>query len=372
MNTGRPTRACIDLNALDHNLWEVRAKAGGRKVLGVVKADAYGHGAVEVAKRLVSGGVDMLGVALVEEGVKLREAGIWTPTLVLGGVFEEQAEDLVKYEITPTVYASAQAEAFSKAAASHGLKFPVHVKVDTGMGRVGMQPDEAVEFITEITKLPGIFVQGLMTHLADLSDADKSFAEHQIKAFEDVIDRLNLMSIVVPMLHAAGSAAIIEFDPAYFNMVRPGIMLYGCYPSEHMKTVLNLRPVMSVKTAVMHLKWMGKGLPISYGRTFHTQRPSLIATLPIGYADGLDRGLSNKGSVLIGGRRCPIVGTVCMDLIMVDVTELENVKIGDEAVIIGKQGDEEITAEEVAAMLDTISYEVLCGISARVPREYTY
>jgi alanine racemase len=166
------------------------------------------------------------------------------------------------------------------------------------------------------------------------------------------------VDIIIPVLHAAGSAAIIEYDPAYFNMVRPGIMLYGCYPSERMRAVLNLRPVMSVKTAVMHLKRMESGLPISYGRTFHTQRSSLIATLPIGYADGLDRGLSNRGSVLIGGRRCPIVGTVCMDLIMVDVTDVDDVKVGDEAVIIGRQGDEEITAEEVAEMLETISYEV--------------
>ena len=367
---GRPTRAYIDLNALSHNLAQVRAKAGGRKVLGVVKADAYGHGAVEVARRLEREGVDMLGVALAEEGAKLRAEDIKLPILILGGVFEHQAEDVLADGLTPVVFAEAQAEAFSRAAVKRGAKMTVHVKVDTGMGRVGMPPEEVVEFAARLNAMPGLFVQGLMTHLSDVSGQDKSFAEFQIKRFTETVHGLATRGIEVPLLHASGSAAIIEFQPAHFNMVRPGIMLYGCYPSEHMKSLLTLKPVMSVKTAVMHLKRMEKGLPISYGRTYHTQRPSLIATLPIGYADGLDRGLSNRGSVLIGGRRCPIVGTICMDLVMVDATEVPDVKVGDEAVVIGRQGGEEITADEVAGLLDTISYEVLCGISGRVPRIY--
>ncbi len=372
MKAGRPTRAYIDLNALSHNLAQVRAKAGGRKVLGVVKADAYGHGAVEVARWLEHEGVEALGVALAEEGIALRAAGIGLPIIILGGVFEHQAEDVLEHGLTPVVFADAQAQAFSKAAAARGVKMPVHVKVDTGMGRVGMPPAEAVEFVAALNAMPGLTVQGLMTHLSDVSGADKSFAEYQITRFGEAVEALKARGIDVPLLHASGSAAIIEFQPAHFNMVRPGIMLYGCYPSEHMKGLLTLKPVMSVKTAVMHLKMMEKGLPISYGRTYHTQRPSLIATLPIGYADGLDRGLSNKGSVLIGGRRCPIVGTICMDLVMVDVTEAPEVKVGDEAVIIGRQGGEEITTDEVAGLLDTISYEVLCGISGRVKREYIY
>jgi alanine racemase len=368
--SGRPTTAYIDLEALAHNLTEVRRLTGGRGVLGVVKADAYGHGAVEVARRLEALGVEMLGVALVEEGIELRAHGIKSPILVLGGVFMDQAAALIANDLSIALYTAPLAEAISRAAVIAGVKVPVHVKVDTGMGRVGVSPDEAADFVKAISRMPGLEVAGLMTHLADVGDTDKSFAEFQIKQFESVIDRLKADGLAVPLIHAAGSAAVIEFAPALFNLTRPGIMLYGCYPSEHMKPLLDLSPVMSVKTKVMHIKRVDAGKPISYGRTFYTMRKSLIATLPIGYADGLSRGLSNKGHILIGGRRCPIVGTVCMDLTMVDVTEVESVNVGDEAVFIGRQGDEVITAEEVAGLLDTISYEVLCGVSKRVPREY--
>jgi len=372
MSGGRPTAAYIDLKALDHNLGEVRAKAGGRKVMAVVKADAYGHGAAEVARRLEARGVEMFGVALVEEGAKLREAGIMSPILVLGGVFERQAQDLLDLDLTPTVFTTAQAEAFSEAAVKSGKTLPVHFKVDTGMGRLGMQPEDAAGFITKVGRLPGLSCEGIMTHLSDVGGADSSFAEYQVGRFRWVMQNLEEAGIAFPLVHAAGSAAIIDFSPALFNMVRPGIMLYGCYPEERMRTTLDLMPVMSFRTKVMHLKAMEKGRPVSYGRTFVTHRPSIVATLPVGYADGFDRGLSNKGSVLIGGRRCPVLGRVCMDLTMVDVTELDEVKVGDEAVIIGRQGNESITAEEVAGLLDTISYEVLCGVSARVPREYIY
>jgi alanine racemase len=358
------------LDALAHNLTEVRRLAKGRKVLGVVKADAYGHGAVEVAQRLEQEGVELLGVALVEEGVRLRENGIALPILVLGGVFEHQVYDLVKYGITPTVFGYSQVDAYAKAATKAGKTLPVHVKVDTGMGRVGVTPAEAFEFILELVKNPAITVQGIMTHLADAAGPDKCFAKQQIDLFAGLIDRLRDEGYEFPYLHAAGSAAIIEFDPAHFNMVRPGIMLYGCPPSPHMSATAKLRPVLSLKTAVMHLKWVDEGKPISYSRTYYTKRLSRIATLPIGYADGINRHLSNRGSVLVNGMRCPIIGTVCMDLIMVDVTDAGEVKVGDEAVIIGRQGSEEITADEVANLLETISYEVLCNVSARVPREY--
>lgn len=368
--TGRPTVAYIDLNALEHNLGEVRRLSGGRGVLGVVKADAYGHGAVEVARRLEDLRVFMLGVALVEEGSELRAAGIRSPILVLGGVFEDQAAELIEHDLSVALYTHGLAEALSREAVKAGRMLPVHVKVDTGMGRVGVQPYDAARFVRQMNSLPGLKVMGLMTHLADAAGEDKSFAEFQMEQFRSVIDVLDEEDIEVPFLHAAGSAAVIEFEPALFNLTRPGIMLYGCYPAEHMKPLLTLKPVMSVKTKVMHLKHMEKGRPISYGRTFYTKRPSLIATLPIGYADGLSRGLSNKGHILIGGRRCPIVGTVCMDLTMVDVTVVPDVKIGDEAVFIGTQGNETITAEEVAGLLGTISYEVLCGISKRVRREF--
>ncbi len=368
--TGRPTYAYIDLSALAHNLSEVRRCASGRKILGIVKADAYGHGAVQCAKALVREGVDMLGVALVEEGAELRKANINNQILVLGGVFETQADELIEYDLTPAVYTTVQAEAFSQAAVNAGKILPVHVKIDTGMGRVGITPEDSVDFVLSITKMPGLRVAGLMTHLSDVAGKDKSFAELQVERFKLVINRLKEEGVEIPLAHASGSAAVIDFAAAHFNMVRPGIMLYGCYPSENMRNLVRLKPVMSVRTKIMHIKTVGPGTPISYGRTFYTKKDSVIATLPIGYADGLSRGLSNRGSVLIGGKRCPIVGTVCMDMTMVDITGVPDAQVFDEAVIIGRQGDEEITAEEVAKLLGTISYEVLCNVSKRVGREY--
>ncbi len=368
--TGRPTIAYIDLSALAHNLSEVRRCASGRKILGIVKADAYGHGAVQCARTLVSEGVDMLGVALAEEGAELRKANITNEILVLGGVFEQQADELLEYDLTPAVYTTIQAESFSRAALNAGKILPVHVKIDTGMGRVGITPEDSVDFVLSISRMPGLKVMGLMTHLSDVAEKDKSFAELQVERFNMVMRRLKDEGIEIPLAHASGSAAVIDFAAAHFNMVRPGIMLYGCYPSEDLRSLVDLRPVMALKTKIMHIKTVAPGTPISYGRTFYTKKESIIATLPIGYADGLSRRLSNRGSVLIGGKRCPIVGTVCMDMVMVDVSGVPGAKVFDEAVIIGRQGKEEITAEEVAELLGTISYEVLCNVSKRVGREY--
>ncbi len=369
--TGRPTTAYIDLSALAHNLSEVRRCASGRKILGIVKADAYGHGAVECARTLVAGGVDMLGVALAEEGAELRKSNINKEILVLGGVFEGQAGELLEYDLTPAVYTTVQAEAFSQAAVNAGKIMPVHVKIDTGMGRVGITPEDSVDFVLSISRMPGIKVMGLMTHLSDVAEKDKSFAELQVERFEMAMKRLKEEGIEIPLAHASGSAAVIDFAAAHFNMVRPGIMLYGCYPSENMRDLVNLKPVMALKTKIMHIKSVDPGTPISYGRTFYTKKDSIIATLPIGYADGLNRGLSNRGSVLIGGKRCPIVGTVCMDMIMVDISGVPGAQVLDEAVIIGRQGGEGITAEEVAELIGTISYEVLCNVSKRVPRRHS-
>ncbi|MHB8174306.1 MAG: alanine racemase, partial [Nitrospirota bacterium] len=284
--TGRPTIAYIDLTALAHNLGEVRRCVSGRKILGIVKADAYGHGAVECARTLVSEGVDMLGVALVEEGAELRKANINNEILVLGGVFEHQAEDLIRYSLTPAIYTTIQAEAFSEVAINAGKILPVHVKIDTGMGRVGITPEDSVDFVLSVSKMPGLKVMGLMTHLSDVSGIDKSFAELQVARFKTVMSRLKEEGVEIPLAHASGSAAVIDFAAAHFNMVRPGIMLYGCYPSENMRDLVHLKPVMSLRTKIMHIKKVGPDTPISYGRTFYTEKDSIIATLPIGYADG--------------------------------------------------------------------------------------
>jgi len=366
----RPTYAEVDLGAIEHNLSVVRRKAPGCKVLAVVKADAYGHGAVEVSWRLVKSGVDMLGVALLREAAELRGAGITLPIMLLGGVFPEQARDVVGLGLTPVVYTSSLARALSEAAVAQGKTVPVHFKVDTGMGRLGQAPDEVVKLVEEVDGLPGLYPEGLMTHLADVESEGGAFAERQVGLFKGLIGFLAEKGISLPLVHAAGSAALAAYTPAVFNLVRPGLMLYGCNPVDTVKGKEGLRPAMSVRTKVMYVKDMEAGEPIGYDRTYYTAAPSRIATLPIGYADGLMRSLSNRGEVLINGARCPVVGNVCMDLVMVDVTSAGDVQVGDEAVVLGTQGGAAITADWLAEQAGTISYELLCGFRARMPRAY--
>ena len=363
----RPTVATVDLNALAHNYQEVTRRTGDRKVLAVVKAQAYGHGAVPIARRLVELGSHMLGVALVEEGRDLRDAGITVPMLVMGPVFPEQAEVIVSAKLTPVVYTLPVARALSGAAAGAGRKLAVHVKIDTGMGRLGIPPEDAVEFIATISRLPGIIVEGLMTHFADADLRDKQFAAVQMDRFGSLIASLEAKGITIPLRHAANSAAVLEYDRGVLTMVRPGLMLYGYNPLES-RGGADLQPVLGLVTRIAFLKKAAAGVPISYGRTFVTRRESLIATIPVGYADGYSRGLSNTGEALVRGTRVPVAGRVCMDMTMLDVTHVPGVAEGDEVVLIGAQGNERITADDIAAKTGTIAYEVLCGISGRVPR----
>ncbi len=366
----RPTTAFIDLHALSHNFQEVRRRAQGRNVLAVVKAQAYGHGAVRVAKHLLGHGADTLGVALVEEGRELREAGIDAPILVMGAIVPGQEEAIVAQRLTPVVFTTAMARALSAAARTQNTRVPVHIKIDTGMGRVGIAPEAAPAFIEELTGLEGIMVQGLMTHFADADLKDKQFASMQINRFETLQKELDARRISIPLRHAANSAALLDYQQALFTMVRPGLMLYGYNPLEGKTEGADLVPVLSLVTRIAFLKKVPAGIPISYGRTFVTRRESLIATVPIGYADGYSRGLSNKGEALVRGVRSPIAGRVCMDMCMLDVTKVPGVREGDEVVLLGKQGNERVTADELAAKTSTIAYEVLCGISSRVPRIY--
>jgi alanine racemase len=366
-SSDRPTVATVDLNALEHNYREVTRRTGGRKVLAVVKAQAYGHGAVPVARRLVELGSHMLGVALVEEGRDLRAAGITAPVLVMGPVFPEQAGVIASAKLTPVVYTLTVARALSDAVAGAGTMLAVHVKIDTGMGRIGISPEEAVEFIATISRLPGIIVEGLMTHFADADLRDKQFAAAQMDRFGSLLADLEARGIAIPLRHAANSAAVLEYDRALLTMVRPGLMLYGYNPLES-RVSADLHPVLGLVTRIAFLKKVAAGVPISYGRTFVTRRESLIATIPVGYADGYSRGLSNKGEALVRGTRVPVAGRVCMDMTMLDVTDVPGVAEGDEVVLIGSQGSERITADDIAAKTGTISYEVLCGISGRVPR----
>jgi alanine racemase len=366
----RPTAAVIDLEALEHNFKEAMRLAGGRKVLAVVKAGAYGHGAVEVSRRLLGLGADMLGVALVEEGEELREAGIEAPILVMGAMFPEQADAIVSLRLTPVVFDVSFAEILSETARRLKTRVAVHVKIDTGMGRIGVEPEKAHNVIEKLQRLGAVDVQGLMTHFADADLQNKLFAAKQMDRFEGLLRTLEAGKINIPLIHAANSAAVLDFGRALFTMVRPGLMMYGYNPLEQGAVSADLRPVLSLITRIAFIKKVPANVPISYGRTFVTKRESIIATVPIGYADGYSRALSNKGEVLVRGVRAPVVGRVCMDMCMIDVTDVPDVRAGDEIVLIGNQGSDRITADDIAAMTGTISYEVLCGISNRVPRVY--
>jgi alanine racemase len=368
----RPTLAKIDLSALAHNYQEVVRRAGKRKILAVVKAQAYGHGAIRVSQHLLGLGADMLGVAFVEEGRELREAGIQAPILVMGAIFPEQAEALVRLGLTPLVYNETMAKVLSDAARKYKKKVPVHVKVDTGMGRLGIVPEAVIDFIKVIRKLDGIRIEGLMTHFADADLRDKQFASKQMDRFESLMKGLDAQGMSISLCHAANSAAVLDFDRAFFTMVRPGLMLYGYSPLEAAPDGprIDVQPVLSLVTRIAFLKRTPAGVPISYGRTFVTKRESLIATIPVGYADGYARSLSNRGEALVHGTRVPVAGRVCMDMTMLDVTDVPGVREGDDVVLIGAQASERITAEDIAAKTGTIPYEVLCGISGRVPRVY--
>jgi alanine racemase len=366
--SGRPTAALVDLNALSWNFNEVVRRAPGRKILAVVKAQAYGHGAVAVSRHLLKQGAHMLGVALVEEGRELREAGIGSPVLIMGALFPEQADSVVELALTPVVFSLPVAQALSRAAIRSRTKVSLHIKVDTGMGRIGIDPESVPRFLEQLQPLEGIEVQGLMTHFADADLRDKQFSAQQIDRFEMLLRTLEGKGMHIPLRHAANSAAVLDFERALFTMVRPGLMLYGYDPAADKTGGRELKQVLSLVTRVAFLKKVPAGTSISYGRTFTTRRESLIATLPIGYADGYDRALSNKGEALVRGVRVPVVGRVCMDMCMVDVTGVPDVSEQDQVILIGRQGTERITADDIAEKTGTIAYEVLCGISSRVPR----
>ncbi len=369
--TGRPTTAIISTRALKRNYTALRRAMGpATEMMAVVKADAYGHGAVDVSRLLEALGCESFGVAMVEEGVELREAGIKAAVFVLGGVFEGQAGALFDYDLTPVVFDLETVEEIDSEASRRGVVKPVHVKVDTGMGRLGIRPDEALSFIRAVKALDGVTVEGILTHLAEADSPDLSFAAGQIAVFRDVVEAVRGEGVNPRYVHMANSAAIAGFRDPLFNLARPGIMLYGSTPAPHLDGRMDLEPVMEIRTRVMQVKSIPVGASVSYGRKFVARRPSRIAVLPIGYADGFSRRLSGKADVIIRGRRAPVVGLVCMDMTMCDVTDIDGVETGDEVVVLGRQGRERITVEEMAEKSGTISYEVFCNISRRVPRVY--
>lgn len=367
---GRPTVAEIDLKALEYNYTELRKRIPkGVKFLAVVKADAYGHGAVPISLKLERLGVDYLGVAISEEGEELRKAGVKVPILVLGGVFKGDLDRVFRFRLTPVVFSEDSLSLLSNEAKRRRKRIKVHLKVDTGMGRLGIPINDYSKFLERLDKLPEIEIEGILSHFSML-DEDEDYTRRQWGKFQLALEMTKNRGFSYKYYHIASSGTMISYPEYCGNLVRPGIMLYGAYPSNSYKKLIKLRPLMTLKTAIHYLKWVSSGERISYGGTFVTNRLSKIATIPIGYGDGYSRFLSNKGEVLIHGRRAPIVGRICMDFFMVDVTDVPNVRIGDEVILIGKQGRERITVEEIAEKIGSIPYEVLCLIGKRVPRVY--
>lgn len=363
----RPTWAEVNLGNLDHNFFQIKKIVfSGTRVMATVKADAYGHGLIPVTKRLISCGVDYLGVASIDEGIKLRAAGIKLPILILGMILRDDIEALFSYNLTPTVCTQDLAEALNKRAARKKKKICAHIKVDTGMGRIGVMHYDAHCLVKKIYSLKYINAEGIFTHFA-FADMNKDFTDYQIGLFNKLVERLNCDNIRIPLVHAANSMGIINYKHGHFNMVRPGLVLYGLHPARNVK--IDLKPVLSLKTKVVFSKKIPKGYGVSYGHDYITSSATTLVTLPIGYGDGYPRNLSNIAPVIINGKRFKICGKVCMDQIMVDVGNAR-IKAGQEAVLIGTQKKQKISTEELAKLSGTIPYEIVCGLGSRIPRVY--
>ena len=363
---GRPLWTEIDLDALAYNVASLKRQAGPAAVAAVVKANAYGHGAIGIARATLEAGADRLAVICVDEGEQLRRGGVSAPILVMGHSSVSEARRIVELQLAPTVTSLEMGHALACEAEAASVRQRLHLKVDTGLNRYGLTPQEVVPLAEALRAIPSLEVEGVFTHFASADEGDKRFTLEQYTTFRGVMEKLPW----VPIRHVSNTATLLDRPEMSLEMTRPGVGMYGLYPSSYVSRSLNLRPVLSLKSRVTRLTRVAPGDSVSYGRTWRANRPSTIALVMCGYADGLPRLLSNRGSMLVRGRRVPIVGRVCMDMCMVDVTDVPDVAQGDEVVVIGRQGEAEITAEEVAELCGTISYEILCGISGRVPRLY--
>ena len=364
----RPTWAEVNLDNLEYNFKKISSLLRPKtKILVTIKADAYGHGLIPVSKRLVASGVDFLGVASIDEGIKLRKAGIRIPILVLGLTLKKDIQPLFDFCLTPTICDEELALALDARARALNKKLALHIKVDTGMGRIGVLHDDAFALVKKVHKLKSIIIEGIFTHFP-FADLNREFTDFQISLFNKLVADLKKSGITIPLVHAANSIGLIDYKDSHFTMVRPGLVIYGLHPKEGLG--IKLKPVLSLKTRVIFIKQVPAGYGISYGHAYITKRTTRIVTLPIGYGDGYPRNLSNLARVLIGGRRLCISGRICMDQIMVDVGR-QKPKVGDEVVLIGRQGKQKITAEELAALSGTIPYEIVCGLGSRIPRIYT-
>lgn len=368
MDVHRPTHVDIDLQALRYNYRQVRRAAADREVLAIVKADAYGHGACAVAPVLEEQGADLFGVALLEEAKELRNIGIRRPILILGGIYPGQEEGFLQPGMIPCLFDLASARRLNAAARTRNTVLGCHIKIDTGMGRVGFFNGELDYLLPELTKLENLRIDGILSHFALADEPPHPFTAEQVARFRKAVTLVRAAGHKPRYLHIGNSAALFAHDIPECNLVRPGIALYGALPSEYFAGRLDLRPVMHWRTNIAALKTLPAGCGISYGHRFVTTRPTVTATLPVGYADGYNRRLTNCGEVLVRGRRVPVVGTVCMDWIMVDVTDVPGVQIGDEVTLLGESQGQWVHAEEIADKIGTIPYEVFCQVSKRVPR----
>ena len=358
----------IDLAALEKNIREIKGCVkNGARFCAVVKADAYGHGAIAVARKAVEMGADYLAVAVTAEATELRRAGFTIPILILGGIQADEADTVVDNDITQAVFTMETAKALSAAAVRRNKKVRVHMAVDTGMGRIGVRPDEAGMFAAEVSALPNVELEGMFSHFALADARDKSYAKEQFTRFKTAMESVEAAGIKLKIRHIANSAAILEMPETHLDMVRAGVILYGLWPSDEVEQVISLQPVMKVKARITLVKEQPAGETVSYGRTWAPQKAALLATLPLGYADGYTRLYAGKAFVDLNGQKLPVVGRICMDQCMVDVTGAPDVKTGDTVTIMGA---ENLTADTLAAWLGTINYEVVCMMSPRLPRVY--
>ncbi len=372
IETKRRIWAEVNLDAIENNIKLIRKTVNKNSiVMAIVKADAYGHGAVTVAKTLLSSGADRLGVACVDEAMQLRSAGVNAPILILGKVFSHEFDNLIDFGITSTVFNYDEAKKLSDIAEKKGKKAVVHIKIDTGMNRIGIIAgrDDTLCNIKRLYDLPGLYIEGIFSHLSCADTDNKEFTLHQIELFKKVIADIENEGIHIPIKHIANSAAILKYKEAHFDMVRAGIICYGCMPSKYIKHD-GFVPAMSLKTLVSRVEEINVGDIVSYGGTFKAEKPTKIASLCLGYADGYSRKLSNKAKVIIKGKKAEIVGNICMDQCMVDVTLVNNISVGDVATLFGVEGSVSVSVDELADIIGTINYEVLCMVSKRVPRIY--
>ena len=371
-NIFRAAYAEIDLDKIAYNMQNIKKLAETKEIIAVVKAGCYGHGAIDVSTTLLENGATRLAIAVLSEGIELRKNNITAPIMILGFTPLYLGEDLIKYDIEQTVYDLDYAKELSNIALKLNKKAKIHIALDTGMGRIGFLPNEkSLEEVKEICSLEGLNVIGIFTHFSSADEADKEYTHMQFSKFKDFTDKLAKIGIDIPLKHTSNSGAIIDSPETYLDCVRAGIILYGYYPSNEVNFKnLSLKPALTLKARVAHIKELDKDMYVSYNRTFKTTRKTKIATIPIGYADGYSRGLSNKGKVIVNGKFAPVIGNVCMDQFMIDVTDCGDVKVNDEVILLGEDGNLKFNADDMAKMLNTINYEVLCMIKDRVPRVY--